>query len=202
MNARIILVRHGETEAQSSIRYYGRTDVRLSELGRRQMAATAVALREHRFQSVFASSLSRAVEGARIIAGAQAEIFQLEEFVEIDFGSFEGLTREEIAEKYPVEFERWLNQRLDADYAYPGGESRSAFGARITAGWQRLLGLWKQEGSGGADALFVAHRGVIRALMRQVANVEPIIELGSIQILERSADGWRASATDLTGHLK
>src|SRR6266851_2606676 len=201
MNARIILVRHGETEAQSSIRYYGRTDVRLSELGRRQMAATADALCEHRFQSVFASSLSRAVEGARIIAGAQAEIFQLEELVEIDFGNFEGLTREEIAEKYPVDFERWQNQRLNGDYAYPGGESRGAFSARIATGWLRMLGLWKQQGSGNADALLVAHRGVIRALMRQVADVEPVIELGSIQILERSGDGWRASATDVTSHL-
>src|SRR5208282_5591650 len=35
--ARLILVRHGETEGESSIRYHGRTDVALSELGRTQM---------------------------------------------------------------------------------------------------------------------------------------------------------------------
>ena len=90
----LILVRHGETEGQSSIRYHGRTDVALDERGRAQMRAAARALEREIFSKVFASSLSRATAGARIIAGDDAPIVAIEEFVEIDFGKFEGLTLE------------------------------------------------------------------------------------------------------------
>ena len=34
--ARLFLVRHGETELQSSMRYWGKTDVALGEMGRHQ----------------------------------------------------------------------------------------------------------------------------------------------------------------------
>src|SRR5580658_9879256 len=105
----LILVRHGETEGESSIRYHGRTDVVLSALGREQMRAAKDAIAaEHgglRFTRVFASPLSRAAEGARLIAGADAPLATLDEFVEVDFGMFEGLTADEIRERYPVDFE-------------------------------------------------------------------------------------------------
>src|SRR5689334_19494103 len=87
----LILVRHGETEGQSSIRYYGRTDTPLSDEGRAQMRAAARALEREVFGRVFASNLCRATEGARIIAGDGAPVVAIEEFAEIDFGRFEGL---------------------------------------------------------------------------------------------------------------
>ena len=46
--SRLILVRHGETEGESSIRYHGRTDVALSELGRAQMRLAGRAIGAHR----------------------------------------------------------------------------------------------------------------------------------------------------------
>src|SRR5712692_2977005 len=98
----LILVRHGETEGQSSVRYYGRTDVVLSELGRAQMRAVRVALnRAHgapRFARVFSSPLRRALEGARLIAGDRP-IVTIDEFIEVDFGLFESLTAEEIRDR-------------------------------------------------------------------------------------------------------
>ena len=73
---RLVLVRHGETTGKSSIRYFGRTDVELSELGRAQMRAAASWLAARTgvtsFAPVFASPLKRASEGARIIAGAMS----------------------------------------------------------------------------------------------------------------------------------
>jgi ribonuclease H / adenosylcobalamin/alpha-ribazole phosphatase len=212
---RLVLVRHGETVGNSSIRYHGRSDVALSELGRRQMRAARqwLAARDgaRGFAPVFTSPLVRAAESARIIAGDDAaEALAIEDFVEVDFGLFEGLTAEEIAERYPAEFLRWNSNRLAADFVYPEGESRAAFVARVARGTMRMLALWHDErGRAGASALLVAHRGVIRAVVRQMTGVfEPHIDLGSIHILEQEPGGadlraarWRPVALDLTAHL-
>ncbi|MGH7842045.1 MAG: histidine phosphatase family protein, partial [Candidatus Binataceae bacterium] len=86
---RLVMVRHGETVGNSSLRYYGRTDLELSALGRAQMRAAAVALAAGpgaapRFSRIFSSPLRRAREGAGMIAEAAAEIIEIEEFREVD----------------------------------------------------------------------------------------------------------------------
>ena len=196
--ARFFLVRHGETEGESSIRYHGATDVPLSELGREQTrrAARAIAARRSdvNFDKVFSSPLVRASEGARIIAGKLASIVTIEEFAEVHFGLFEGLTADEIRERYPDHFAVWNADRLAADYTYPEGESRANFAARVERGLERVLAIWTRGGDG--DALLVAHRGVIRAIVRKLTNQQPVVELGSIQILEFDG-GWRVVALDL-----
>jgi ribonuclease H / adenosylcobalamin/alpha-ribazole phosphatase len=209
---RLVLVRHGETVGHSSIRYYGRTDVALSGLGRRQMRAARewLAARDGAsgFAPVFTSPLVRATEAARIIAGRHAAAIPIEEFAEVDFGLFEGLTAEEIAARYPEEFRRWNANRLAPDFVYPEGESRAAFVTRVARGNARMLALWQDEHA-GSNALMVAHRGVIRAVVRQLTGVlEPYIDLGSIHILEQEQGGadlrtsrWRPIALDLTDHL-
>jgi 2,3-bisphosphoglycerate-dependent phosphoglycerate mutase len=197
--ARFFLVRHGETEGESSIRYHGITDVPLSELGREQMRRAAVAIVARRggvkFGKVFSSPLIRASEGARIITGKLASIVTIEEFAEVHFGLFEGLTADEIRERYPDHFAVWNADRLAADYAYPEGESRANFAARVERGLERVIAIWTPERSGD-DALMVAHRGVIRAIVRKLTNRQPVVELGSIQILEFDGE-WRVVALDL-----
>jgi len=201
--ARFFLVRHGETEGESSIRYHGVTDVPLSEPGREQMrrAARAIVARrgEGKFGEVFSSPLVRASEGAQIItseiSGELASIVTIEEFAEVHFGLFEGLTADEIRERYPDHFAIWNADRLAADYTYPEGESRANFAARVERGLDRLLAIWTTPGAVG-DALLVAHRGVIRAIVRKLTNQQPVVELGSIQILEFDGE-WRVMALDL-----
>ena len=215
--ARLVLVRHGETVGNSSIRYFGRTDVALSELGRRQMHAARewLAARDgaRGFAPVFSSPLARAAEGARIIAGEDARALVIDEFVEVDFGLFEGLTAEEIAERYPEEFRRWKADRLAPGFVYPQGESRAYFAKRVIDGTALMLALWQDAPAGGAaasTALLVAHRGVIRQIVRHLTGVlEPRIDLGSIHILEQETDvqdvrvaRWRPVVLDLTEHLE
>jgi len=199
--ARLILVRHGETEGESSIRYHGRTDVPLSELGRAQMRLAGRAIETRRrggnFARVFSSPLGRASEGARIVAGDSAPLVTIDEFAEVHFGLFEGLTADEIRERYPDEFARWNADRLAPGYTYPAGESRANFTTRVERGLERMLALWTPRDN---DALLVAHRGVIRAIVRKLTNHEPIVELGSIHIL-RFDGGWHAEALDLIDHL-
>ena len=199
--ARLILVRHGETEGESSIRYHGRTDVALSELGRAQMRLAGRAIETRRgdrnFARVFSSPLVRASEGAQIVASAAAPLITIDEFAEVHFGLFEGLTADEIRDRYPDDFVRWNADRLAPGYTYPEGESRAAFIARVERGLERMLTLWTPH---DGDALLVAHRGVIRAIVRKLARQDPVVELGSIHILRFDGD-WHAEMLDQIAHL-
>jgi broad specificity phosphatase PhoE len=201
---RLILVRHGETEGESSIRYHGRTDLALSELGRAQLRAARDKLRERyrlaNFEPVFSSPLIRSIEGARIVAGEVSEIITIEDFAEVHFGLFEGLTADEIRERHPEHFEVWNADRLAPNYTYPGGESRADFAARVDRGTDRMLALWNASEASDDNALLVAHRGVIRQIVRRLTGASPIVELGSIQIL-RNDGSWQPAVLDLIDHL-
>ncbi|MGA2412634.1 MAG: histidine phosphatase family protein, partial [Candidatus Binataceae bacterium] len=156
---------------------------------------------DHPFNPVFASPLSRARESATVITGVTPIV--IDEFAEVDFGAFEGLTADEIHERYPEDFTRWNRNRLDPEYAYPGGERRAAFIKRVNRGVAKMLErLDGPHQPNGANAIVVAHRGVIRRITQRLALAEPVIELGSIQSLIRTLDGgWRVELLDETAHL-
>jgi broad specificity phosphatase PhoE len=204
VTATLIMVRHGETVGESSVRYHGRSDVRLSPFGRAQMRAAARFLAQEQFVRVFSSPLKRATESAHLIAGKSAVITTIADFVEIDFGLFEGLMADEIRARYPDHFAHWEEHRFEPTYAYPLGESRAAFNARVSRGLKRMLQEW-QESAGDAmlrgSALLTAHRGVIRAVARCLAGVEPVSELGSIHILAHRGN-WYAERMDIIEHLR
>src|SRR5260370_16495368 len=178
--ARLILIRHGETEGESSIRYHGRTDVALSELGRAQMRLAGHALETRHgvknLANVFSSPLVRASEGARIVAGDSSPLITIDEFAEVHFGLFEGLTADEIRERYPDEFARWNADRLTPAYTYPEGESRADFTKRVERGLERMLRLWTPR---DREALLVAHRGGIRPIVPKPTRQKPTRHLRS-----------------------
>ena len=158
---RLILVRHGETAGQSSIRYYGVTDVPLSDLGRQQVIAARRRVVGEVFEGVWASTLCRSWESARLIAPGHP--VQLEaDFREIDFGRWEGLTAEEIAGVDPELHAAWQTQQ--PGFQFPEGEARERFRARIARGLARL------RATGVESALVVAHKGVVRTLLELVAG--------------------------------
>jgi broad specificity phosphatase PhoE len=204
MKATLILVRHGETAGESSVRYHGRSDVSLSALGRAQMRAVGRFLAQEKFACVFSSPLKRATESASLIAGGTAAITTVDEFAEIDFGLFEGLTAEEIRLRYPDHFACWSERRFESSYAYPMGESRAAFASRVDRGLEQVLKTWQETGREtalGGSVLLTAHRGVIRSVARRLTGVEPLSDLGSIQVLVHD-ENWRVEHLDVIDHLK
>jgi broad specificity phosphatase PhoE len=183
---RIVLLRHGETVGLSSIRFYGATDIALSGLGADQAAAAARAIGSQTFDLVVASSLQRAWQSASIVAPGQG--IRLEaEFREIDFGRWEGLTREEIEARDPALYAEWMEQGLEFDF--PGGEQRAAFRNRVLNGLNRLLDMPV------ASLLIVAHKGTVRTIAEALSQTtieagQP--ELGGFFELTRTAEhDWK-----------
>jgi len=161
---KLILIRHGETNGQSSVRYYGATDVELSDAGRAQMRRAAAALRNSAIDLWVASSLQRSWKGAQLVNGGRQVLIEAS-FREIDFGSWEGMTGEEIKARDPVRYEDW--QSGAEGFEYPNGELRAAFRARIAEGLVRL------GASGARTAACVLHKGVIREIVRALTGGAP-----------------------------
>jgi broad specificity phosphatase PhoE len=185
---RILLVRHGETDGESSVRFHGSTDVGLSAEGREQVTRAGREVRRHPIDLVIASPLRRSWRAAWIVGGG-APVRLERDFREVDFGRWEGLTMEEIRGRDPILCEDW--QSGTDGFAYPGGESREEFRARVIRGVERLL---------TADvysALLVLHKGVIRVIVEELTGTAlPLGDppLGGVVALTRGGAGnWLQS---------
>jgi len=179
----VVLVRHGETEGNSSTRFHGANDVPLSKAGRAQMRRARFALRHDAFDRVLASTLHRSWEAARIISGG-APVQLVTGLREIDFGRWEGLTREEIEAADPVLYRDW--QSNPATFDFPGGEQRAAFRSRVAEVLDEVVS------SGAASVLFAVHKGTVRVVAEKLLGEalpdgEP--DLGEIVVVSCGADG-------------
>ena len=193
----LVLVRHGETVGQSSVRLYGATDVALSDLGRRQMARVRDALASERFDAVIASPLCRSRESAEIVSGRAPVV--VPGFREVSFGRWEGWTLAEVAQRDPDgDKERALGRD---DYRYPDGESRLELRQRIARAAVEHLDPPPRS------ALAVLHKGVIKTLIATLTGLpyaearDLPCELGSIQRLRHEGGTWRLLVVGDTTHL-
>ena len=124
-------LRHGETEWNAEGRVCGRTDVPLSDAGRRQARLLARRLQSIPVLALYSSPLVRALESARIIG----EVIGREPLVdcrlaELNYGAWEGSTFEEIQRTTPAIYRAWDTDA--ATHAPPGGESGEQLIARVT----------------------------------------------------------------------
>jgi broad specificity phosphatase PhoE len=196
----LILLRHGETAGQSSIRFFGLTDIPLSEIGIIQMRRAGEILKKHVFNTVIASPLRRSRDSAAIVLdGRHHGILVIDNFREINFGAWEGLTRDEIARRDPDTYSAL--QQSGANGGFPGGDSKPEFFSRVR---KAALDIFNRAET---PILAVLHKGVIRGIISGLLGKQPEdisnlpIELGSIHRLSKSPDGWRLIAANETGHL-
>jgi broad specificity phosphatase PhoE len=153
----VVLVRHGETEWSRAGKHTGRTDVALTEEGRRQAHAVGADLQTRRFAAVWTSPLSRAAESCRL-AGFGDVAVSREELMEWDYGEYEGRTTPEIRSERPG----WT---LWAD-GVPGGETVGQVAERV----DRVLA---EADSVGGDTLIFAHGHVLRVLAARWLGLDP-----------------------------
>lgn len=194
----LVLVRHGETVGQSSIRLYGATDLALAPEGEEQAAAAGRALAGQRFDAVFTSPLVRAQRSAELVlehAGhPRIAIEVVEGFREIDFGDWEGWTWDEVAARDPENLARWSSE--GPAFRFPGGEVRREFFARVDAAV--LPSIEARFAAGAARVLAVVHKGVMKVIAARLLGVTAVeleglaLPLGAVRHLSRGADGpWQ-----------
>ena len=94
----LLLARHGETDWNREFRIQGSSDVELNELGRQQARFLAQELTDVDLDAIYSSDLSRAQATAAAVAATHGLEVKLDARLrERSFGSFEGLTREDIS---------------------------------------------------------------------------------------------------------
>jgi broad specificity phosphatase PhoE len=130
----------------------------LSDEGRAQAKALALALRRDPFDAVYASDLARAVETARIVAEPHGlEVRTDPRIREFDFGEWEGLTWPEITERWPEL--RAQGATAAKLYRPHGGETFEAVCARARAFLDDLRGTPYEH------VLVVTHAGALHGIL-------------------------------------
>ena len=117
----IVLVRHGATDWNLQGRCQGSSDRELSEAGIRQAGQIAELLGNEELSAIYSSNLRRARQTAELISQPHdLPVLIEEELRELDHGDLEGLTFNEIKNKYGEFLTRWRSE--PADIRVPGGE--------------------------------------------------------------------------------
>ena len=174
----LYLVRHGETDWNRARRIQGSTDIPLNTTGRGQAATTGALLARRQWDGIYSSPLSRALETASIIAAAtQLGAPQtIDEIVERNYGTAEGMTGFEIDRRFPPGTD------------VPGRETRDEVAERVLPALLRLA-----DDHPDQSLIVVSHGGVIRSIL---AAVDP--ESSREQIRNGSIHSFRHDDGELT----
>lgn len=172
MQALIYLIRHGEIDKPSARSFLGQTDLHLNNNGIRQAEALREQLQDIAFTQVFSSPLQRAMQTAALVSGkSAASIQQIEQFKEINLGTWEGMTVDEIKARFPGAYEQ---RGQDLEFFRPGGGE--SFGDLAARSYPALLSLAdKHQG----PLLVVAHAGVNRVILSRLQH-KPLQQIFTI----------------------
>lgn len=163
---KVYLIRHGEVAWNRANSYVGRTDLALNETGRKQALSLAEFLLTKQISKIYASDLSRAMETAQIVGDKVGLSVQpLQELREVNYGDWEGLSEEAIAEKYPDIFPEW--RRRAAEVRIPGGETFQEVKDRAFPAFQKIAASHSDE-----SIVVVAHKSVNRVLLCSLLGVD------------------------------
>jgi probable phosphoglycerate mutase len=162
---RLLVMRHGETEANAQRRYMGQDDSPLTSTGRQQVKAASARLGDAQIDAIYASDLLRAARTAEAIAAAVGRPIRFDRRLrERDSGILQGLVDDEARARHPEVF-----RQLDAlvsDYAIPGGESADQVRQRVAVFVRDILDRHPAQ-----NVLAVTHGGIARALIWHLLDV-------------------------------
>jgi broad specificity phosphatase PhoE len=199
---RLLLVRHGITEFNSSRRLCGYSDIELSTEGREQIKRLSRRLENERIDAAYSSDLKRASGSAKLLSrGRELEITACPELREINHGMCEGLTFDELSSRYPDIVEMYFNSSMELKF--PGGEGLEAFAARVGKFLDRM-----DKHSPSDTVLVVSHSGPLRILTCSVLGLDPShwwqisIDNASLSMMETAQQGMVISLLNDTSHLR
>ena len=179
----LILVRHGVTAHTVERRFSGglaSANPGLSDEGRDQVRTTAEWLSPLAgdLDAVIASPVRRTLESAEIVAGILDHTVEVEPaFAEMEFGTWDGMTFAEVADKHPDDLDTWLGS---LDVAAGGGESFLQVEERVLAGLDRVL-----RERAGQTVVVVSHVTPIKTLVAHVLQA-PLTSLYRMELTPAS----------------
>ena len=151
----ILLARHGETDWNREYRFQGWADPPVNATGRAQAVDLSVELMAEELAAVYSSPLRRAYETAEVVAASRGlEPVTVDALREVDVGSWSGLTREEIEQRFPEQYASWL----DYGQGWTDGETYEEMAERVVRAVLELA-----AAHGGERILAVTHGGPMRA---------------------------------------
>jgi 2,3-bisphosphoglycerate-dependent phosphoglycerate mutase len=163
--AQLIMIRHGQTQWNLAGIRQGHLDSPLTDRGVGQAKALGRRLAHERFSTLYSSDLGRAVDTAKKISELTGhDIITDARLRERHLGIFQGLSSEEIKEKYPEEYR--LHRTMGPHYVIPGGES-------VHQQVERNVGCLTEiaKRHSGETIVVVTHGGVLSGFFRHTLSI-------------------------------
>lgn len=169
MKTTLVLVRHGESVGNVLGQMQGWYDAKLTPKGIRQAELLAAHLSSRTDISVlYSSPLQRAwVTASTIGKTLGMEPIPDPELREMNFGTGEGLTMEELSRQQPDLYRAWRSSD-DAGFGWPGGETRRQFRGRVIRAIDNIRGRHP-----GQVIAIVAHGGTLSAYLSHTVARDP-----------------------------
>jgi probable phosphoglycerate mutase len=188
----VCLVRHGQSVSNARGVWQGHGDSPLSDVGRTQVHGLRRALDGQRYDLVLSSDLSRAADTAK---ASGVEVEHDRAWREIHVGDWEGLTMEQVVERFPEQIEALKARQT---FAIGGGESWPEVFERADAS---LAALRARMPHGGRAIVFT-HGGIIAALLSGLLGVRDQFPwpLGRMRNTGRTTLRFSGSRVELVSH--
>jgi len=189
MFTRVYLMRHGEVRNGGEKRYNGHIDIDITEIGREQMERLAGMLAGKNITAVYSSDLIRSTKGAEIISQSLDLTYTpLRDLRERSVGKWEGLTAEEIRDRFPGEYAAWRADLLN--YRPPNGECLLDVRERILPVYKKLVGSHP-----GREIAMLLHGGINRVIIADALGLDLMNlfridqSFGALNIIDYYDDG-------------
>ncbi|MCR5607492.1 MAG: histidine phosphatase family protein [Lachnospiraceae bacterium] len=158
-NIKLTFIRHGKTAGNEQKRYIGITDETLSDTGIKEVKQHINEGIYPEADVVFVSPMKRCIMTAGLIY-PDSKVYVIDEFREIDFGTFEGKNYKELSEN--PDYQRWIDS--NGTMPFHNGESREEFIKRCIKGFIKMLELIHNE----KEIVAVVHGGTIMAVLSEL----------------------------------
>jgi len=200
--ARIILVRHGETDWNKQEIFRGGMDVNLNQNGIRQAQAIGEEVKEQKLDAVYSSPLSRAQLTAKIIADYHNLKVNVDSgFNDLNYGKWQGISHEDVKVQYPELYALWREKPHLVKF--PDGECLNDVKYRAMNTLEQIISKHPKD-----TVVIVAHRVVNKVILCAVLGLDTshfwLIRQDTccINIFEDSPIGYVIFCLNDTCHLK
>ncbi len=201
---RLLLIRHGESEANQKDIFAGHLDAKLTEKGLEQARLTAeYVANTYKADKAYASDLQRAfVTGKTVADRLGLEIQPCKELREIEAGKWDGMVFDDIVKVYPEDFGKWTSDIGNA--CCTGGESVVSLAKRIMTALNKIA-----DENPDKTVIVASHATPIRVAIASIKfngditlmNSVPWVTNASVSVIERENGNWSIVSLSEDKHL-